>query len=95
MVREKCVNGILLNLSVVLNEILPHPAALPGWRHLESSGDIFGCHSWKSGVLLASSGWRPGVLLNTLQHAEQTPTKKNHAAQNVNSAEVKKLCSES
>lgn len=35
------------------------------------------------------------MLLNTPQHAEQTPTKKNHAAQNVNSAEVKKFCSES
>lgn len=43
------------------------------------------------GVLLTSSGYWAGITVNILRCTEQPPTRKNYAAQNVNSVEIEKL----
>lgn len=53
------------------------------------SEDIFRCYN---GEEHASGMHWPAVLPNTLQRSGQSPTTKNHPAQNANSAEVEKPC---
>ena len=64
-------------------------AILPSGWHLVTSGNIFGCHSCVRGIK-----WnRNQDAVNILKCTRQPPTIKNHPAQNVSSAEIKKLWS--
>ena len=53
------------------------------------SGDIFGCHNWEKGVLVASEE-RTGMLLKILQSSGQSPKAKYYPVQSFKSIEVKK-----
>lgn len=64
-----------------------------GFAHrgcLAMRGDIFGCHSFRSGVLLVSNRSKPGMVLNVLELAGQLPAIRKYSAQNVNGEEIEK-----
>lgn len=51
------------------------------------SGDMFGHHNLRRGVLLASSGYRPGGMLNIQVYTAASMT-KGYPSQSVNRAKV-------
>ena len=78
-------------LSCFISDYL-EGAILPTMSHVTMSGNISGCHSCVRGKLLASSGIETRMLLNFFHSSpQQPPTAKNHPAQNVSNAEIKKL----
>lgn len=81
-----------LELSCCISEYL-EGAILPTTSHLAMSGNILGCHSCVRGKLQATSGIETRMLLNIFHSIRQPPVAKNHPAQNVSSAEIKKLWS--
>lgn len=52
----KPFEGRFLCVASARSMILNHGANVPPKGHLATSGDIFGCHSSRVGVLLASDG---------------------------------------
>lgn len=52
------------------------------------SRDIFCCHEWGVGALLASSEWRSGMLLNLIQYGRKPP--HNRLGPNISNAEIEK-----
>ena len=81
---------IELELSCCFSDYL-EGAILPTTSHLAMSGNILGRHNCVRVKLLASSGVENRMLLNILRSKRQPPTAKNHPAQNVSGAEIKKL----